>query len=821
MKVQELHIKSAFALLLIGLSGALVVLGLHDLRKSRATAVRLAEVESQNLARAIDQSVTATLRRVDHTLRSVTAQMERNLASGRLDLAQMKQVLALEERLLPEAVAIRVADARGTVILNNPSDNPSASFADRPFFPVLRDNPEAGLFVTKPILGLFTKKWVITSARRFNLPDGRFGGVVVVPVFLEHFEKALYGFEVGAGGMLVLRDRDGGFVARFPTVVKGKTLAVGDKTFSSELKGILDSGVSQATYSAVAPFDQTRRNLTFRRIEPGGFFVVASLAEEDYLAAWGKERFKTLTVIALVIAGAWGMGAFLWRSLNERGRFVKALWESEERFRVYVEQSIDVIFTLDAKGTFTFISPAWERHFGYPTRDVVGKPFSPFVHPEDIQPCMDYLTQVLSTGQSRTSPSYRVRHADGSWRRFVANGTRFVTPVGEIQFMGVAHDITDTKRAEEERLRLQAQLHQVQKMESLGSLASGVAHDMNNVLGAILGLASVHLETQPEGTPLWRAFDTISKAAERGGHMVKSLLAFSRQSPAEKRELDVNQLLREVVGLLERTTLSKIRLEIDLAPDLRPVLGDGSALTHMFINLCVNAVDAMPDRGTLMLRSKNTSDQWIEVFVEDTGTGMPKEVLDRALDPFFTTKEFGKGTGLGLSMAYSTIQAHQGQLDIQSELGRGTLVKVRFPAWEGIPTASPSVKGIQSGSSPRALTVLLVDDDELIRESSGSMLGALGHDNHVVASGEAALAKLEAGFEPEVVVLDMNMPGLSGAETLKRLRAMRPTLPVLLATGRSDQTALELVEYYPYVALLPKPFGKEELCAHLMSIAKG
>jgi len=167
------------------------------------------------------------------------------------------------------------------------------------------------------------------------------------------------------------------------------------------------------------------------------------------------------------------------------------------------------------------------------------------------------------------------------------------------------------------------------------------------VLGAILGLASAHIENQPAGSTAHRAFGTIIKAAERGGKVVKGMLNFARQSPAEDREIDVNAVLREEVRLLERTTLSKVRLEMDLAPDLRAIRGDASALTHAFMNLCVNAVDALPENGTLALRTRNVDKDWIEVQVEDSGTGMGKEVLERALDPFFTTKEQGKGTGLG------------------------------------------------------------------------------------------------------------------------------------------------------------------------------
>jgi CheY-like chemotaxis protein/anti-sigma regulatory factor (Ser/Thr protein kinase) len=351
-------------------------------------------------------------------------------------------------------------------------------------------------------------------------------------------------------------------------------------------------------------------------------------------------------------------------------------------------------------------------------------------------------------------------------------------------------------------------------------MAGGIAHDMNNVLGAILALASAGAEAHAPDTRLGRTFETIAKAASRGGEMVKRLLTFTRQSRAEVRELDLNALLREVVRLLERTTLSKVHLELDLAPELAPARGDPSALTHAFINVCINAVDAMPQSGTLTLRSRQAGPDWIEVEVEDTGTGMAKEVLDRALEPFFTTKEQGKGTGLGLSMVYRTIQAHCGQMVLRSEPGQGTRVTLRFPAHAPLPPGPDPVAEGRQDEAGRALNLLAVDDDDLFRGSLQALAETMGHGTTLAASGEAALALLEAGLQPDVVILDMNMPGLGGSGTLPRLRLLRPQLPVLLATGRADQTAMDLVAADPLTTLLGKPFTLEELRSQLGRLAK-
>ena len=371
--------------------------------------------------------------------------------------------------------------------------------------------------------------------------------------------------------------------------------------------------------------------------------------------------------------------------------------------------------------------------------------------------------------------------------------------------------------ADRHRRQLEAELAHAQKMDSLGSLAGGVAHDMNNVLGAILGLASMQEEQAPEGSALRQSMRTIAKACHRGATMVKSLLGFARQGLAEDKILDLNALVREEVALLERTTFQRVDLDVDLAPDLLPMTGDAGALIHALMNLCVNAVDAMPAGGTLTLRTRNGTDGMVVLEVADTGGGMPREVLDKAMDPFFTTKPQGKGTGLGLAIVYGTVKAHRGTVALQSDPGHGTRVTMRFPSCQA-PSGEPSEPAQGRPGPSRALQVLVVDDDELMQSSMGAMLGNLGHTVTTRACGEDALAALEAGLTPDVVILDMNMPGMGGGATLLNLRVLRPEVPVIIATGKADQEALALVETFRRVTLLSKPFGQKELERQLWAL---
>ncbi|HJV21505.1 MAG TPA: ATP-binding protein [Holophagaceae bacterium] len=813
------HPKLPFGPLLVAamLAASLLVavLGLRSVGESRKAAVRLAEVQSQNLAQAIDQQITASISRIDQALIFVAGSMERELQAGRPDMTRMAKVVALAEKTLPEVAAIRVAGADGTVILNNPSRDPTSSVADRFYFTYLRDHPEAGIFVPKPSIGMFLKKWVIIPARRYNRPDGSFGGVVVAPVLVEHFQQALSGYDPGPSGLLTLRDEDGGFVARHTPVVKGQTLGIGERVISKELEAILASGVARQTYATITPFDRTDRLFTFRRLKGMPFIVLAGLAGEDYLRQWRRDRNRTLLLMGTFIVVAWGMAGLLVSLWRVHQRNLQVLQASEAKYRSLVETAQELVWKVDAEGRFTYLNPAWEQTHGYRVGEMLGRSFQAFQTPEVFRRDHAAFAELLRSGEGVRE--YETTHLarDGRELTLVFNAIPLLDGDGAIVgCQGTAVDVTDRRRAEEERERLRAQLHQSQKLESLGSLAGGVAHDMNNVLGAIMGLASIHAAGQPAGSPVQLAFETILKAADRGGKMVKSLLGFARHTPAELHRVDLNELLTEQVRLLERTTLSRVILSLDLEPRLHPIQGDAAALSHAVMNLCVNAVDAMPEGGTLRLRTRNLEGDGVELQVGDTGSGMSREVLDRALDPFFTTKAQGKGTGLGLSMVHAAVKAHGGEMELHSEPGQGTTVGLRFPAWAGAdlaPEGGPEGEVGPAAADRRPLMVLLVDDDELVQRSLRALMETLGHGTAQALTGEEALVRLEDGLEPDVVILDMNMPGLGGKGTFTRLRSLHPTLPILLSTGKVDDAALQLVAGDAHAAVLSKPYTLEEL----------
>ncbi len=539
---------------------------------------------------------------------------------------------------------------------------------------------------------------------------------------------------------------------------------------------------------------------------------VGALLALDLLAMERHEDVLRSLEILGPFVGIVIRNAFYYENLEaEVEERTRELAESERRFRNLAEAAPVGIYHLDGEGRLVFVNEQWRQITGLTWLEGPPEAFHDLIHPED-RPRIVGLWQEAMAGRRDFQGDYRLLRADGSIVWVIGTAVFEFDETG--RFMGVIGtllNITLRRQAEAERNKFQAQLLQVQKMESLGNLAGGVAHDMNNVLGAVLAMASANLEIQEPGSPAYRAFETIVQAATRGGKMVKGLLNFARQSTLENQVLDMNAILQEEVNLLERTTLAKVHLVLDLAHPLGAIRGDASALTHAVMNLCVNAVDAMPENGTLTLSTRNVDGQAIEVLVQDTGSGMTKDVLDKALDPFFTTKEQGKGTGLGLSMVYATVKAHQGTLDIQSEPGRGTRIRLRFPACPGAMETGAEVDPRVKKGSARRLSILVVDDDPLIQSSFRAQLDVLGHEVVTTPCGEDALGVLRSGLQPDLVILDMNMPGLGGRGTLPLLRVQCPTVPVLIVTGRGDQGALDLVQSHAHVSVLLKPFTLKDL----------
>lgn len=373
------------------------------------------------------------------------------------------------------------------------------------------------------------------------------------------------------------------------------------------------------------------------------------------------------------------------------------------------------------------------------------------------------------------------------------------------------NDVTGERRTAVEREQLLEALHQSQKLDAIGQLASGVAHDMNNVLAVVQTCAGALRDEVKEALHKADA-EQILLAAQRARDLLHQLLAFARKTPAKSERFDVVEMTREAVNLAMRLLPTNVRLNLHSPTEFCEVLGDRSQLQQAILNVCLNARDAMPSGGTITV-TLSCEERRVTLTVSDTGVGMPKEVMQRAFEPFFSTKKRGSGTGLGLSMAYTSLRAHRGDIRIESTLGRGTKVTMWLPK-------EPSEQEVEMSTPiPAARGVaVVVDDDEVTRNVLGRFLRKLGYTVQLVSSGEEAVSLLRGGLHPALVVCDVVMPGLDGNQTLVQLRQLSPQVRVVMTSGFLDDEGASEVRSAGASGFLFKPFSMDDVAAVLSEL---
>jgi CheY-like chemotaxis protein len=364
----------------------------------------------------------------------------------------------------------------------------------------------------------------------------------------------------------------------------------------------------------------------------------------------------------------------------------------------------------------------------------------------------------------------------------------------------------------------------MQRLEAVGQLTAGVAHDFNNLLTVVLGNVALLRPGLADPTAL-RRLEQMHLAAERGAKLTRQLLAFARRQRLDPRPADLNQVLAAMHDLLQSTMGGSIRIETELTGGLWPAMVDPTQLELVVLNLAINARDAMPSGGTLAVRTANATvtepprragepapGDYVAVSVADDGIGMTPEILAKAFEPFFTTKEVGRGSGLGLAQVYGFATQSGGGVRVETTHGDGTTVTVYVPRASEAAPERVARDGGGVALDGRGRRILLVDDDDAVREVTGARLRALGFDVAEAASGETALAALEHGDDPALLLLDLAMPGMNGLDVARRARQRRPGLALLFLTGHADQAA---IREFGDALILQKPVDDAQLAARL------
>ena len=595
------------------------------------------------------------------------------------------------------------------------------------------------------------------------------------------------------------------------------------------------------------------------------------------------------------------------------------LAKRERRLRIFLENSYDVLFTLDAKGRIIFVSPAWERHFGYPVMEITGKLIFLLVHPDDVTTCRVYLSKVLNGTYAQVSPPFRVRHADGSWRVFEANGMPYVDVNGTLMFTGAAHDITERIKAEErlregnerfdqlaeqsgtiiwetnsqgmfthmshlsepilgihpdniigkmhfydlyhesgrevfknsalaamerkqpfknieycflsgtgeqkwfssngipllsddgillgyrgsysdvtESRKLKEQLYQSQKMEAVGELAGGLAHDFNNVLSIINGYCCMmQMEMEPDN-PHREYIERVHAASGRAGDLTRNMLAFSRTQEIIPYNQNLNSIVATVGSFTKRIIGEHIHFTITTCLIPLPVHVDGGQIEQVLINLVNNAKDAMPQGGTLTIGTDHTyidsshlslhgvehPGEYAVVTVTDSGIGMDEYTASKIFEPFFTTKEVGKGTGLGLAMVYGIVKQHHGFIEVCTKPGEGSRFELYLPIINAPSTIGEVMATVGVDRTSGSETILLVEDDADVLEFMDNLLTKMGYRVITASDGREAVKRFQDHADLiGLIIMDMILPHLSGKQAYDEIVRIKADTRVLFCSG--------------------------------------
>jgi PAS domain S-box-containing protein len=493
---------------------------------------------------------------------------------------------------------------------------------------------------------------------------------------------------------------------------------------------------------------------------------------------------------------------------------------SEEKYRTLVNNIQDGVFILQ-DDRFRFVNEAMALMMGYSVEEMMGMAFLSLIAPEYRQRMADRYLRRQAGETVENEYEFDILHKDGSTRLTVNMNIGVFSYRGKTASFGTIKDITDKKRAELERIKLENQLQQVHKMEAIGTLAGGIAHDFNNLLMGILGNATLTLMNTDPAHPGYERLKNIEKYVQSGADLTRQLLGFARGGKFVVEPTNLNELIQSTSEMFARTK-KEITISSSLQEDLLTVDVDRGQIEQVLLNFYVNAWQAMPAGGNLHLQTTNETldDSCIQAFsvipgnyvifsITDTGVGMDSNIRERVFEPFFTTREKGRGTGLSLSSAYGIIKNHGGFINVHSEKGRGTSFTVYLPASKksaGMENdiCEPVVKG--SGM------VLLVDDEQMILDVGGQMLEKLGYHVLTAPNGKEALNLLERHHDHIVlVILDMIMPVMDGSETFDKLKSMHPNVKVILSSGYTvDGQAADIMKR-GCNGFIQKPFNLKQL----------
>jgi PAS domain S-box-containing protein len=523
-----------------------------------------------------------------------------------------------------------------------------------------------------------------------------------------------------------------------------------------------------------------------------------------------------------------------WQLMKDRKTAEEALRTSEARLRQLsqaIEQSPVSIIITDTAGVIQYVNPKCIEVTGYTLEEVRGQTprllKSGHTRPEEYQ---RLWATIIAGGEWEGEFHNKKKNGDYFWE--AAKISPIIDEAGNItHFLAVKEDITARKEAEVHLRRMEERIRQSEKMEAVGQLAGGIAHDFNNVLGGIIGFTDISLNYVEKDSMLERNLLKVLKAADRAKHLVKQILAFSRQGNPQKTITSIRPIIQEVLDLLSSSIPSSVIIHAELDQTTKPVAADSTQIHQALLNLATNAVQAMNRKGTLTVKlwesnlttpihcqsSDLAPGIYTVIEISDTGCGMDAATLSKAFEPFFTTKPVGEGTGMGLSVVLGIVQSHGGDIQVESEVGRGTTVRIFLPAAEDL--ASRSADQTTRITSTGSERILFVDDEPSLVDMAENILTSLGYTVYGFSDSVKAMEFLEEKNDViDILITDQTMPVVTGIEIVKKALQIRHGLPVILCTGFSTEVDQESISTLGISLLLMKPYGAHEISKAIRSV---
>ncbi len=514
------------------------------------------------------------------------------------------------------------------------------------------------------------------------------------------------------------------------------------------------------------------------------------------------------------------------RDITERKRAERELRKSEERYRTILESINEGYFETDLRGRLTFFNEALRKMLGYTREELMTMDNRDYSSPETAKKTFQVFRRIYETGKPAKLMNFETITKDGSVRYHEISASLMQNPEGQpIGFRGVARDITDKKRMEEEKEVLERQLRHAQTMEVIGTLAAGIAHDFNNILSSIIGYTELALEDLPEGASVQSDMKQVLNAGLRAKDLVKQLLSFSREEKQEFQPVRVSAVIEEALKFIMQTIPSNIEIRQNISAKTERVWADPAEIHRVVINLCVNAAYAMREKGgilevdlvkvdledPLVVRRLNVQPgPYLKLTVRDTGEGIEAVNLDRIFDPYFTTKQRTEGTGLGLAVVHGVVESCGGAITVQSKLGEGATFDVFLPVITGGEESVREVTAQQPGE--KKARILFVDDEEPIATLAKRTLERLGYRVEVRTSSLEVLEVFRARPDQfDLVITDYMMPNMTGVKLAEEIKRIRRDVPIILCTGYSETVAQEQAESIGIREILMKPLVREEI----------